>query len=152
MKDFVIREEKVEDIEPIRQVNRMAFGQDAEARLVDRLRADGLVVASLVAATGGRVIGHIMFSALTIEANHRVIRGSALAPMAVVPSHQRHGIGSALVRAGVGECRNWSSCRHRPWAPGLLPTFRIFGGKGEMLAQQVFWSPLYGTGTDAPNS
>ena len=37
MKDFVIRKEEAEDLEAIREVNRMAFGQDAEARLVDRL-------------------------------------------------------------------------------------------------------------------
>jgi putative acetyltransferase len=104
---FAIREEVPDDLESIREVNRLAFGQDAEARLVDRLRADGLVVASFVAVENHRVIGHVMFSELAIQTHSGVIRGAALAPMAVVPSHQRHGIGSSLVREGLEECRRF---------------------------------------------
>jgi putative acetyltransferase len=105
MTTFAIRAERLEDLESIREVNRLAFGQDAEARLVDRLRADGLVVSSLVATEGPRVIGHLLFSELPIETDSAVIRGAALAPMSVIPSHQRQGIGSFLVREGLEECR-----------------------------------------------
>ena len=101
-----IRRERREDLEAIREVNRLAFGQDAEARLVDRLRADGLLVASLVAVEGHQTIGHILFSELPIETDSAVIRGAALAPMSVVPSRQREGIGSSLVREGLAECRS----------------------------------------------
>ena len=45
----VIREEIPEDYEPIRNLNRLAFGGNEEAELVDRLRSTGIVVASLVA-------------------------------------------------------------------------------------------------------
>lgn len=107
MTAFAIRAERPEDLESIREVNRLAFGQDAESRLVDRLRADGLVVASLVAAEGPRVIGHLLFSELPIETNSAVIRGAALAPMSVIPSRQRQGIGSSLVREGLDECRRY---------------------------------------------
>jgi putative acetyltransferase len=100
-----IREERPEDIEAVREINRLAFGQDAEARLVDRLRADGLVITSLVAVECDRIIGHILFSELPIETDSIVIRGAALAPMSVEPSHQRHGIGSSLIREGLEECR-----------------------------------------------
>jgi putative acetyltransferase len=62
----VIREETPRDREAIRDVNRLAFGGQDEARLVDRLRADGLVVVSLVAEEGGEVVGHILFSKLPI--------------------------------------------------------------------------------------
>ena len=105
MSAFAIREEGLDDLESIREVNRLAFGQDAESRLVDRLRADGLVVASFVAVEGHRVIGHVMFSELAIQTDSGIIPGAALAPMAVIPSRQRRGIGSSLVREGLEECR-----------------------------------------------
>lgn len=94
------------DLETIREVNRLAFGRDSEACPVDRLRDNGLVVASLVAVEGDRVIGHILFSELPIETDSKVIRGAALAPMSVIPSRQRQGIGSSLVRAGLEQCGN----------------------------------------------
>lgn len=102
---FAIRKEYLEDLETIREVNHLAFEQDAEARLVDRLRTDGLVITSLVAVEGHHVIGHILFSELPIETGFAVIRGAALAPMAVTPSRQRQGVGSSLVREGLEECR-----------------------------------------------
>ena len=101
---FAIRAECPEDSEAIREVNQQAFGQDAEARLVERLRADRVVITSLVAVEGDRVIGHILFSELPIETVSRTIRGGALAPMSVIPSRQRQGIGSLLVREGIKEC------------------------------------------------
>jgi putative acetyltransferase len=102
---FAIRKEQLEDLETIREVNRLAFEQDAEAHLVDRLRADGLILASLVAVEGYHVIGHILFSELPIETGSGVIRRAALAPMGVTPSRQRRGVGSSLVHEGLEECR-----------------------------------------------
>jgi len=100
-----IRDETADDRDAIREVNRRAFGGEQEARLVDRLRDDGLVVASLVAVAGERVVGHILFSELPIDADTRPIPATALAPMAVLPEWQGRGIGSALVRRGLGVCR-----------------------------------------------
>ena len=48
--NLIIREERPEDQEVIRDVNRRAFAREEEAVLIDRLRIDKLVVASLVAA------------------------------------------------------------------------------------------------------
>jgi putative acetyltransferase len=101
---FAIRKEIPDDAAAIREVNRQAFGGEAEANLVDRLRSEGLVIVSLVAEKGGRIVGHILFSELPIETSEGVIRGAALAPMAVVPGRQRQGIGSALVEAGLKGC------------------------------------------------
>jgi putative acetyltransferase len=92
-----IRAEQPADVEAIRRVNRAAFDQEEEGRLVDTLRARGAVLLSLVAVVGDEVIGHILFSPATIG----TVAGAALGPMAVVPAHQRQGIGSELVARGL---------------------------------------------------
>jgi putative acetyltransferase len=102
---FNIRPEMAADHEAIRHVNRLAFGQDDEARLVDDLRVGGYIRVSLVAEQGGRMIGHILFSDLPIITEAGPINALALAPMAVLPENQNQGIGTALVRRGLEICR-----------------------------------------------
>lgn len=63
---ILVRNETERDHEAVRQVNRLAFGQEAEARLVDALRTGGFARVSLVAEVNGQVVGHIMFSDLNI--------------------------------------------------------------------------------------
>jgi putative acetyltransferase len=102
----VIRVEQPGDVPHIRDIVVHAFGQRAEADLVDRLRADGDALISLVAvAENGELVGHILFSRLPIEgARGRVTEAAALAPLAVRPEHQGKGIGHALTRAGIRAC------------------------------------------------
>jgi putative acetyltransferase len=102
---ITIRPETPADHEAIRQVNRLAFGQNAEAQLVDALRDDGHVRASLVAEKEGKVVGHILFSELPIVTQARTMASLALAPLAVFPEYQNQGIGSELVRRGLDLCR-----------------------------------------------
>ena len=99
----VIRLEQPGDADAVRETNEQAFGTETEARLVDRLR-DSADCISLVATIGDRVIGHILFTPVSIEPA-TAVRVAGLAPMAVRPEHQRAGIGSELVRAGLDECR-----------------------------------------------
>ena len=91
-----IREEQPDDITAIREVNRRAFGQDQEGNIVDALRSNGAALLSLVATRNGRVVGHIMYSPVSVGE----VTGAGLGPMAVLPAHQGQGIGSTLVRAG----------------------------------------------------
>jgi len=102
-----IREERSEDADGIRAVNDAAFGGADESALIERLRDDDLVIASLVAEEYGEIVGHIAFSELEVTSNdrQRSIRAAALAPMAVAPTHQRLGIGSELARQGIEICR-----------------------------------------------
>src|SRR5215471_15465447 len=101
----VIRLEASEDHEAIRHVNCLAFGQDAEARLVDALRDGGYVRASLVAEKDAQVVGHILFIDLPIVTEAGMVPALALAPMAVLPECQNQGIGSGLVRRGLEVCK-----------------------------------------------
>lgn len=99
---MLIRPERPDDAAAIDAVHRGAFPTDAEARLVARLRAAGRSRAALVAEVDGVVVGHIVFSPVTIGDEHT---GVGLAPVAVLPDHQRRGVGSALVRAGLETCQ-----------------------------------------------
>ncbi len=103
----IIRPEHPDDYAAIDEVNRLAFGQDDEGRLISRLRGiDGFDPAlSLVAVRGHRVVGHILFSPIHIETDHGDVPALALAPMAVLPECQRQGIGSGLVREGLERSR-----------------------------------------------
>jgi putative acetyltransferase len=56
---------------------------------------------SLVAESDGFVVGHILFSRMSIETPDGTIPAVALAPMAVSPRYQRQGIGGRLVRRGL---------------------------------------------------
>jgi putative acetyltransferase len=101
----IIRPETSADHAAIRNLNRTAFGGEGEARLVDALRAGGYARVSLVADENGRVVAHILFSTLVIATPTRSIEALSLAPLAVVPSYQRKGIGSAMAVAGLQACQ-----------------------------------------------
>jgi putative acetyltransferase len=101
----IVRQEKPEDVAAVRHINEQAFGRAAEADLVGALRAHGKALLSLVAVEGDQVIGHILFSPVTIESDGKIFSALGLAPMAVLPEHQRRGIGSLLVKRGLDECR-----------------------------------------------
>ncbi|WP_408010441.1 GNAT family N-acetyltransferase [Pseudalkalibacillus sp. A8] len=104
---YKIRGEVVEDIQKIKEVNDQAFGQENETRLIEAIRKSDSFIPelSLVAKTGdGDVIGHILFSLISIETKDGEESVLALAPMAVKPDCQNKGVGSALVRVGLERC------------------------------------------------
>ena len=98
-----IRDERPGDQEAIRRVHCDAFGGDLEARLVDLLRERGKAVTSLVADVNGQIVGHILFSEVTIDAASEC-RALGLAPLSVLPANQHRGVGSSLVREGLTRC------------------------------------------------
>ncbi len=142
---MIIRPEKPEDIPAVRIVNERAFGGAAEADLVDALRRNGKAPISLVAEDDGRVVGHILFSPVTIETSERELVGVGLAPMSVIPERQNQRIGSLLVEEGLRRCREDG---HRFAVvlghPGFYPRFGFvpagrFGIKSEYdVADEVF--------------
>ncbi|MGQ0733395.1 MAG: GNAT family N-acetyltransferase [Acidobacteriota bacterium] len=100
-----IREEHPGDIAAIREVNQRAFDRGHESRLVDALRSHEAVELSLVAILDDRIVGHILYSPVAIEG----VTGAGLGPVAVLPEHQRQGIGSRLVEEGTRRLRE-SAC------------------------------------------
>jgi putative acetyltransferase len=102
---MIIRQEKPEDIDDIHSLNEQAFGQPQEANIIDNLRINCDNLLSLVAVENEKIVGHILFSPATIEGQHGVIKGMALAPMAVLPKMQRKGIGTQLVQKGIENLR-----------------------------------------------
>lgn len=102
-----IREEEPRDKEFVRRVNLAAFDDVSEAAIVEKLRASCNSYLAFVAVEDGNVIGHILFTPVTIDGCSVV--GMGLAPMAVSPAHQRKGIGSQLTRHGLEHVRQ-SGC------------------------------------------
>ena len=78
---IVIRPEAPQDQSAVFRVNELAFGQPSEARLVDALRPAALPYLSLVAVDGDQVVGHILFTPVTIESEGITSTALGLAPM-----------------------------------------------------------------------
>jgi putative acetyltransferase len=95
-----IRPEGPLDLPAIGALVERAFGDRAEAALVELIRASPNYVPelSLVAETDESVVGYVMLSYTELRDTPRTHRVLTLSPIAVKPAAQRRGIGSALVR------------------------------------------------------
>lgn len=98
-----IRSETDNDKTAVYDINAAAFPTETEAKLVDALRKSASEYISQVAVEDQNVVGHIMFTPVTLEP-FEDLRLMGLAPMAVSPSLQRGGIGSELVKTGLLRC------------------------------------------------
>lgn len=100
-----LRKETDADRAGIDDVVEAAFARRSEADLVEALRLGGALTLSAVAVQGPRVVGHVAYSPAEVVSRNSVVPVLALGPMAVVPGCQRQGIGSALIRWSLEECR-----------------------------------------------
>ena len=103
---WAIRQEQPGDAPMIAEVVRRAFegkpfADEGDAAIVDRLRADGRLVLSLVAVANGAMIGQVALSPARIGAGKYLCLG----PIAVLPEHQGNGIGSDLMNHALGVAR-----------------------------------------------
>ena len=139
-----VRPERAEDRAAVRAVNEAAFETRAEADLVDAVRERARPVISLVAEDRGVIVGHIMFSPVTI-AGRPDLAIMGLGPMAVAPERQRSGIGSALVLIGLEACRALGTgavvvLGHPEYYPrfGFAPAARFGIGCAWDVPEEVF--------------
>ena len=139
-----IRTERESDWEGVYQINTSVFETPAEAKLVDALREQAHLLISLVAEEEGDIVGHILFSPVTLI-GHPNFKMMGLAPMAVALEWQGKGIGSALVKEGLKRCKEIDSAAvvvlgHPTYYPrfGFVPASR-FGINSEYdVPDEVF--------------
>ena len=111
---IIIRDERPTDADSVQQVLEHAFGQKDESHLVARMRRLNIAPISLVAVDCStenpdapeRIVGHIMFSPVTVNNVTPPVPALGLAPVAVSPERQRQGIGSILIENGLAKCRH----------------------------------------------
>ena len=100
-----IRESTENDKARIRNIHQQAFG-DAEGKTIAELAIDliedktAYPKLSLVAEIDSKIVGHIIFTAIKIEADSAA-GGYILAPLAVAPNFQGTGVGTALITRGL---------------------------------------------------
>ena len=144
---MIIRAERPSDYAAIRKMLASAFGGGQEASLVEALRAEGAINVALVAELDGRVGGHVVVSRLRSP-----VGGMALAPVAVEPTRQNQGVGSALVREAIDRAKGAGG--QIMFVLGDPAYYRRFGFSTE--ASAAFQSPYAGPHfmalplTDAP--
>jgi putative acetyltransferase len=105
---MILRPETAADASAIERVTIDAFlhhpySHQTEHHIVRALRAAGALSLSLVAEMEGQVVGHIAFSPAVIRGED--LGWYTLGPVAVLPPHQRQGIGSLLIRTGLDRLR-----------------------------------------------
>ena len=103
-REIVIRRETAADIGAIAEVTIAAFwtlavSNHTEQFIIGALRAANALTISLVAEIGGRVVGHVAFSPVTVSDGTQNWYG--LGPVSVLPEYQRQGIGEALIHKGL---------------------------------------------------
>ncbi|CTQ48342.1 putative acetyltransferase [Jannaschia donghaensis] len=114
----------------------MAFSDGTEPAVIDRLRADGDLLVSLVAVEEAQIVGHIAFSPATLSVPGRWV---TLGPISVTPERQRRGIGKALIAAGFARLR----------ALGVAGC--VLTGNPAVYASSGFRNDLGLTASDTPN-
>ena len=104
-----IRLERPEDATTIRALTDaafkgMPFSDQTESKVIDALRAAGVLTLSLVATERSQILGHVAFSPVRINGEAGDWYG--LGPVSVWPDRQRTGIGQAVIRDGLQRLRS----------------------------------------------
>lgn len=130
----IVRPEQPGDEPAIGAVYVAAFDDASEADLVTRLRGSEAWVPelSLVVQQEEQIVAHALLSRVAAGDSEAL----ALGPIAILPDHQRGGLGTALVRMGLDRARAMNfecvvaigpptflaSCGFRPAGPRGLKT------------------------------
>jgi predicted N-acetyltransferase YhbS len=94
------------DLAAICDVHREAFSQCQGQEIVDLvcgLMEDetAMPLLSLAGEIDGRVVGHVLFTAVRVQGSEQPVVAQILAPLAVLQEHHSAGVGGALVHDGL---------------------------------------------------
>ena len=103
MEEILVRKEREADYEKIDTIPTKTFGHAVEAELISALRRENGYDSdlSLVAEVGNEVVGHILFTPVTVENTFEAFKAVILAPLAIDDNYQGKGIGGKLIQAGI---------------------------------------------------
>ena len=100
---IIIRSTEQDDQLSLETLYREAFSEEDLFPLVQELLADTQNTTHLTAVLDGDVVGHIVFT--KCHATPEDVPLALLGPMAVLPDHQRNGIGGRLIQEGINQLR-----------------------------------------------
>lgn len=149
-----IREEQAGDEKAIRELTRRAFeghpfSDGDEQDVIDRLRADGDLVLSLVAESDARIIGQVTYSRAILSNGEE--GWMVVGPIAVEPSHQGMGVARSLMEAGEDAMRRLGargitvlgdSELYSRWGFRQYTALKLDGGLAEYLQVKSFGSEI----------
>lgn len=102
--NITLRKETESDYSVVFQLIEKAFKEEehsdhSEQFLVERLRASEAFIPelSLVAEIEGKIVGHILLTKIKVKNDANDFDSLALAPVSVLPTHQKQGIGGLLI-------------------------------------------------------
>jgi putative acetyltransferase len=98
-------QQRPDDLEAIRLVNKAAFEGERETSAFDEFRAGREDIVSLVATDGTAVVGHVLFSPVLLKGAGEPVAGMGLGQLAVLPEYQGKGIGTRLAETGLDQLR-----------------------------------------------
>jgi len=104
---IIIRPEEQKDFPILYKLNELAFNQEDESILIEKIRQSEIYVPELclLAELNQQIVGHIVFSTNQIKVKNTIYASLALAPMAVHPDFQNKGIGGELIKAAIGKAK-----------------------------------------------
>ena len=93
------------DLDSILKVIETAFSDEENKVIINLVQelsreVTSPSIKSLVAEVDNQVIGYVSFSPIFLKSDSRM-SGYILAPLAVSPEHQKKGVGSNLINAGI---------------------------------------------------
>jgi predicted N-acetyltransferase YhbS len=127
-----IRQETENDFPSVYDLNKIAFGQENESKLVEALRKGDAFIPelSLIASLNNKIVGYILFTKIKIKDDFGNENDSlSLAPISVSPTLQKQGIGGQLINYGLIKARELGHksiivLGHEKYYPrfGFIPT------------------------------
>ncbi|MCD4658176.1 MAG: N-acetyltransferase [Planctomycetes bacterium] len=115
IENLIVRSERIGDEDGITEATFKAFGEAAEANIVEVMRRNYHAFSrkySVVACVNEKIVGHILFSPCRIRLRGKFVQALEAAPVSVVPDYQKMGIGREMLKFGhaLGAADGFALC------------------------------------------